>query len=26
VSVRGQLSDGMIAHYQVQLKVGFRLE
>lgn len=26
VGIRGQLSDGMIQHYQVQLKVGFRLE
>lgn len=26
VSVRGQLSQGMVAHYQVQMKVGFRIE
>jgi flavin-binding protein dodecin len=26
VSVRGQLDDGKVAHYQVTLKVGFRLE
>jgi flavin-binding protein dodecin len=25
-SVRGHLQDGVIAHYQVTLKVGFRLE
>lgn len=24
--IRGQLADGRIAHYQVGLKVGFRLE
>lgn len=26
VSVRGQVADGTVAHYQVTLKVGFRLE
>jgi flavin-binding protein dodecin len=26
VSVRGVLADGAVAHYQVTLKVGFRLE
>jgi dodecin len=26
VAVRGQISDGRVAHYQVTLKVGFRLE
>ena len=26
VSIRGQLSQGMVAHYQVQMKVGFRME
>jgi flavin-binding protein dodecin len=26
VSVRGQLSQGMVAHFQVQMKVGFRIE
>jgi dodecin len=25
-SVRGQLAEGRVAHYQVTLKVGFRLE
>jgi dodecin len=25
-SVRGDLADGAVAHYQVTLKVGFRLE
>ena len=25
-SVRGQLADGRVAHYQVTLKLGFRLE
>jgi flavin-binding protein dodecin len=26
VSVRGQIDDGRVAHYQVTLKIGFRLE
>jgi flavin-binding protein dodecin len=26
VAVRGQLAEGRVAHYQVTLKVGFRLE
>ena len=26
VSIRGQLTDGVVAHYQVHMKVGFRLE
>jgi dodecin len=26
VSVRGELEDGEIAHFQVTLKIGFRLE
>jgi flavin-binding protein dodecin len=26
VSVRGQIAEGGVAHYQVTLKVGFRLE
>jgi flavin-binding protein dodecin len=26
VEVRGQIEDGRIAHYQVTLKIGFRLE
>jgi flavin-binding protein dodecin len=26
VSIRGQIDDGRVAHYQVTLKVGFRLE
>jgi flavin-binding protein dodecin len=26
VSVRGQIDEGRVAHYQVTLKVGFRLE
>jgi flavin-binding protein dodecin len=26
LSVRGQIADGSVAHYQVTLKVGFRLE
>jgi dodecin len=26
VSVRGQIADGKVAHYQVTLKIGFRLE
>jgi flavin-binding protein dodecin len=26
VSVRGVIADGSVAHYQVTLKVGFRLE
>jgi dodecin len=25
-SVRGQIADGQVAHYQVTMKVGFRLE
>lgn len=25
-SVRGQIVDGQVAHFQVQLKVGFRIE
>ncbi|HVT20877.1 MAG TPA: dodecin [Mycobacteriales bacterium] len=25
-SVRGQLKDGTVAHFQVQMKVGFRIE
>jgi flavin-binding protein dodecin len=25
-SVRGQIDDGRVAHYQVTLKIGFRLE
>jgi flavin-binding protein dodecin len=25
-SVRGQIADGAVAHYQVTLKIGFRLE
>ena len=25
-SVRGQLQDGEVAHFQVQMKVGFRIE
>jgi dodecin len=25
-SIRGQLADGAIAHFQVSMKVGFRLE
>jgi len=25
-SVRGQLNDGTVAHFQVQMKVGFRIE
>jgi dodecin len=25
-SVRGQIADGRVAHYQVTLKIGFRLE
>ena len=25
-SVRGQIGDGKVAHYQVTLKIGFRLE
>jgi dodecin len=25
-SVRGQIADGSVAHYQVTLKIGFRLE
>jgi flavin-binding protein dodecin len=26
VGVRGQIADGRVAHYQVTLKIGFRLE
>ena len=26
VSIRGQIADGRVAHYQVTLKLGFRLE
>jgi dodecin len=26
VGVRGQIDDGRVAHYQVTMKVGFRLE
>jgi dodecin len=26
VSVRGQIGEGRVAHYQVTLKIGFRLE
>jgi flavin-binding protein dodecin len=26
VGVRGQINDGEVAHFQVQLKVGFRIE
>lgn len=26
VSVRGQIAEGKVAHYQVTMKVGFRLE
>lgn len=26
VSVRGHIDDGKVAHYQVTLKIGFRLE
>ena len=26
VSIRGQVDDGHVAHYQVTLKIGFRLE
>ena len=25
-SIRGQIDDGRVAHYQVTLKIGFRLE
>ena len=25
-SIRGQLNDGTVAHFQVQMKVGFRIE
>jgi dodecin len=25
-SIRGQIADGAVAHYQVTLKIGFRLE
>jgi flavin-binding protein dodecin len=24
--IRGQVSDGAVAHFQVQMKVGFRIE
>ena len=26
VSIRGQIDEGRVAHYQVTLKIGFRLE
>ena len=26
VSIRGQIADGAVAHYQVTVKIGFRLE
>jgi flavin-binding protein dodecin len=26
MSVRGQITDGEVAHFQVQMKVGFRIE
>jgi dodecin len=26
VSIRGEIDDGRVAHYQVTLKIGFRLE
>lgn len=26
VGIRGQVDDGQIAHFQVQMKVGFRIE
>jgi flavin-binding protein dodecin len=26
VGIRGQIQDGAVAHYQVTLKIGFRLE
>lgn len=26
IGVRGQIADGRVAHYQVTLKIGFRLE
>jgi flavin-binding protein dodecin len=26
ISLRGQIDDGRVAHYQVTLKIGFRLE
>ena len=26
ISVRGHIADGKVAHYQVTLKIGFRLE
>jgi hypothetical protein len=26
VSVRGEIEDGAVAHYQVTLKIGFRIE
>jgi hypothetical protein len=26
MSVRGQITDGQVAHFQVQMKVGFRIE
>jgi len=25
-SIRGQIDDGIVAHFQVQMKVGFRIE
>jgi flavin-binding protein dodecin len=25
-SIRGQINDGEVAHFQVQMKVGFRIE
>ena len=26
ISIRGQIDDGRVAHYQVTLKIGFRLD
>jgi dodecin len=26
LAVRGQINDGQVAHFQVQMKVGFRIE
>jgi flavin-binding protein dodecin len=26
IGVRGQITDGQVAHFQVQMKVGFRIE
>ena len=26
MSIRGQIDDGQVAHFQVQMKVGFRIE